>query len=586
MVEEMMDEKKFVQREMNRRDVMRGAAATAAVLGAKNAFAGMLPSGNSGGNFGVDVMRSPDAVEIFLGLRERTRFAMQPRGGKWIVSDAAGGGAEMQYEVNAGLATASLLCPGAAAQRVHLRWNGLLREDLLVLGDAWERSYGDLQWQTLQPTRVLPWYCAVQDGPSSTGAGATHGFGVAIGAASFAFWQVDERGISLWLDVRNGGNGVQLGNRKLTMATVVTHSSVGNNSFAAVKQLCVKMADAGGVPRREKPLLIYGSNDWYYAYGKSSEADILRDADLMQELAPMRGARPFTVVDEGYANNKLFGDMASVAEKIRARNVRPGLWIRPLRADATSSKSWLMPAARGGRRPDNEPAYDPTNPEGLEAALAVVRQAAAWGYELIKHDFTTYDLLGQWGFAMGASPAMDGWNFYDGTRTSAQIIRDFYVAMRKTAGAEKIILGCNTVLHLGAGIFDTQRTGDDVSGRDWSRTRKMGVNTLAFRQPQHNIFHVNDPDCVPLSAKIPWTLTEQWLRVVAGSGTALIISPEASSVGAEQKAALRNAFAELAAGGATAEPTDWMETITPEAWRRNGKTVRYNWTEPEGASPF
>ena len=38
----------------------------------------------------------------------------------------------------------------------------------------------------------------------------TVGMGVKTGAASFAFWQVDPSGISLWLGIRNGGNGVQL----------------------------------------------------------------------------------------------------------------------------------------------------------------------------------------------------------------------------------------------------------------------------------------------------------------------------------------------------------------------------------------
>ena len=30
-----------------------------------------------------------------------------------------------------------------------------------------------------------------------------------------------------------------------------------------------------------------------------------------------------------------------------------------------------------------------------------MREATGWGYEMVKHDFSTYDLLGQWGFEMG-----------------------------------------------------------------------------------------------------------------------------------------------------------------------------------------
>ena len=45
---------------------------------------------------------------------------------------------------------------------------------------------------------------------------------------------------------------------------------------------------------------IYGSNDWYYAYGQNTHDGILRDADLVASLAPAGGIRPFTVIDDGY----------------------------------------------------------------------------------------------------------------------------------------------------------------------------------------------------------------------------------------------------------------------------------------------
>ena len=57
--------------------------------------------------------------------------------------------------------------------------------------------------------------------------------------------------------------------------------------------------------------------------------------------------------------------------------------------------------------------------------------------------------------------------------------------------------GCNTIGHLSVGLFDASRTGDDVSGREWERTRRMGVNTLAYRLPQHKTFFQLDADCVP-----------------------------------------------------------------------------------------
>ncbi len=107
---------------------------------------------------------------------------------------------------------------------------------------------------------------------------------------------------------------------------------------------------------------------------------------------------------------------------------------------------------------------------------------------MIKHDFSTSDLCGRWGFEMGDAMTADGWAFADRSRTTAEIIIDHYRSIREAAGDDVVVLGCNTIGHLSAGIFEISRVGDDTSGQEWARTRKMGVNTLAFRLPQHGAF--------------------------------------------------------------------------------------------------
>ena len=42
---------------------------------------------------------------------------------------------------------------------------------------------------------------------------------------------------------------------------------------------------------------VYGSNDWYYAYGKNSAEQTLRDADLLAETSSGHAVRPFAVID-------------------------------------------------------------------------------------------------------------------------------------------------------------------------------------------------------------------------------------------------------------------------------------------------
>src|SRR5206468_2079773 len=88
----------------------------------------------------------------------------------------------------------------------------------------------------------------------------------------------------------------------------------------------------------------------------------------------------------------------------------------------------------------------------------------------------------------------EGWSSAsDPGRTTAEVIDGLYRTIRAAAG-EMLVIGCNTVSHLSAGHFEMCRVGDDTSGTDWSRTRKMGVNTLAFRGPQHGAFYIADAD--------------------------------------------------------------------------------------------
>ena len=216
-----------------------------------------------------------------------------------------------------------------------------------------------------------------------------------------------------------------------------------------------------------------------------------------------------------------------------------------------------------------------------------MRQAVDWGYQMVKHDFSTYDLLGQWGFEMGPQPTLPGWSLADRTRTNAEVLADLYALLRDEAGPRTLIDGCNTVGHLGQGVFDLQRTGDDTSGRHWERTRRMGVNTAAFRLPQNGTFFVQDPDLIPITEALPWELSRQWLDLVARSGQTTLISAAPSvREGTAQRAAIREAFQVAAGGGLGARPLDWMETTAPARWRADHQDRRYDWTEPGGVSAF
>jgi alpha-galactosidase len=553
-----------------------GTAAVASLGAASGVLTASAQSerGTSHASAFINLLREPDMVTAFTGIE--TAIPLTRAAQHWkahsIDVEISPIGAELPIHLSA---------PQDSLTHLHIRWSEPVVSSLLCMGDAWERSYGDLAWRSLVPDRPLPWYFATYDGTT------IDGYGVKTGAKALCFWQLDPEGISLWLDVSNGGGGVNLGERQLLAATVVTRKGEpGENPIAAVRKLCQRMCD------KPRPSIgpIYGSNDWYYAYGKSSEELILQDADLVASLRPVHAPKPFTVIDDGWTVKAKFPDMTKLAAEIQRRGVRPGIWLRPLIAPKDASPSLLLPAARFGERTGraSELHFDPTITEALQVVTERVTALRAWGYELLKHDYSTYDLLGQWGSEMGPRPTLPGWSFHDRTKTNAEIIRDFYQAIRNAVGAEMLIIGCNTIGHLATGIMDIQRSGDDTSGRVWDRTRRMGVNTLAFRLPQHETFFTVDADCVAITPAVPWEKTRQWLDVVARSKTALFISPERAAVGPEQKKALAEAFAVATARGEPATPVDWFRNTTPESWSdgTNKSEKRYRWCAPEGADPF
>jgi alpha-galactosidase len=484
--------------------------------------------------------------------------------------------------------TVRVRSPKTALHRLRLRWLGRTAGGLSYLGDAWERSYGDLGWRPLEPERILPWYFLATSGTQIAACG------VKTNPAAFCFWQVDPDGVSVWLDVRNGGTGVQLGKRELSAAMIVQSSYTNVSSFDAVRQFCRMLCDKPRMPASP----VYGGNNWYYAYGKSSADDIRRDSERIASWSPASGHnRPFMVIDDGWQPNATAGswnrgapqfpDMAKLSGAMRRIGVRAGIWTRPLFTKEDVPENWRLQSPNARKQWDEHrgATLDPTIPAVINRVEEDMRRLAGWGYELIKHDFSTYDLMGRWGFAMDTAITDAGWSFADRSRTNAEIIRSLYETIREGAG-EVMITGCNTVGHLGAGLFEMQRTGDDTSGRDWNRTRKMGVNTLEFRAPQHGAFFAVDADCVGLTNQVPWHYNRQWLDLLARSGVPLFVSTAPNAVGPEQRSAIRAAFEMASVAQPLGEPLDWNNSTEPERWRLHGKPITYDWFGADGVSPF
>lgn len=469
---------------------------------------------------------------------------------------------------------------------IKLRWNNLSWDkNVRFLGDAWERGYGDMEWKGMNPNRFMPWYfCAKSEAKSIC-------YGVKVRPSAMCFWQVDSLGMTLFLDVRCGGSGVNLKGRVIKLADVIACEMRDCTSFEAMQEFCGQMCEDPILPKYP----VYGSNNWYYAYGKSSESEILADCDYILNLTKDIENKPYMVIDDCWQEhhrlneynggpwtkgNEKFPDMKALAEKLVQKGVRPGIWVRLLlNEDENIKNEWRL---------SHNNCIDPTNPEALNYIKEDIKRICNWGYTLIKHDFSTFDLFGKWGFQMSPLVTDDGWHFYDDSLTSAEVVKLLYKAILdasvEASNGETLILGCNTIGHLGAGYMHINRTGDDTSGVDWERTRFMGVNTLAFRLPQHGKFYEIDADCVGIDGGISWSMNKQWADVLAQSRTPLFISVRPNILDETEKQELHEILKVASKQEHHVIPVDWEETTCPEHWQDKDHDIdcKYQWFEETG----
>lgn len=540
----------------------------------------------------MKVIRFPDAISVrcsgeWFSLAGSTEI--------WKLEDL-----QVKLQLNGEVLSLFVDASRRELEFIKCSWKQAYPATSKFLADQWERSYGDLDWETpsftsaptagtapAAPAMVKrsPWYLLISDGV------LTQAYGVKTGANSFCSWQISPEALELLMDTNSGGAGVLLGERTLHAADIITTESLnGENAWHTDIRFCKMMCPNPRLPA--KP--VYGINDWYFAYGNNSRDLILEHTRTMASLVNNPSNPPFSVIDMGWSvkpaktedeycwgddftqGNDKFGDMSVIAEEIKSLGMRPGLWTRPLLANAQDKPSMLIPI-RSDQKDLKERYLDPTIPENLRRIGNMISLYENWGYHLVKHDYTSYDFFGRWGFEMNDAMTVPGWHFQDRSITNAEIILFLYRTIR-AASLDMYLIGCNTFSHLSAGIFELNRIGDDTSGNEWSRTLKMGVNTLGFRLPQHNTFYAADGDCVGLTTKIPWEKNKQWLRLLAESSAPLFISAQPEALGAEQKQYIRDAFRAAGKIQPLAEPIDWMTNPRPEQWKLNGERVTFYWT--------
>src|SRR5882757_1617783 len=104
---------------------------------------------------------------------EDETIELKPAGALWSSG-------EMSVSIENGAVAVS--SPRKRLLRLRLHWPHAFSKTHRYLGDAWERSYGDLGWRPLEPERIFPWYFLASGNSSVTA------YGVKTNPAAFCLW--------------------------------------------------------------------------------------------------------------------------------------------------------------------------------------------------------------------------------------------------------------------------------------------------------------------------------------------------------------------------------------------------------------
>lgn len=469
----------------------------------------------------IDILRQPDSA---VGATDASPFRFEER--------ACGPCSDVKYtyEIRGNSARITVYPSGSPVKYLKLRFRGDLSFAESVYGEQWERvgmGY-NAEWRSIAPYRGLPWFCYIK------GDNRYACYGVKTGPDCFPFWQVDSHGITLFLNLCIGNDGTDLKEPLIACEVVQYVSDEGADAYLTAQKFSKMMCDSPLLPKEQ----IFGVNNWYWAYGKISRESVLRETDYLMKMCEGTKQRPYMIIDDGWQYNRThidggsyiggpwefpnshFGNMAEMADEIHAKGAKCGIWFRPaLTLGEIPEEARLARASIGGL------ILDPTQPYTLERVEADAARLRSWGYDVIKHDFTTIDIVGVTAF----SADKHHYNFvprdrifHNKTKTTATVIKDFYKAIQRGAGDADVI-GCNTISHLTAGIHSTYRTGNDTSGRSFALTHHQGVNSV-MRLPHNDAFYRVDPDCAAFTEKVDADINLDYLEMCAITGMTTLAS--------------------------------------------------------------
>ena len=281
----------------------------------------------------------------------------------------------------------------------------------------------------------------------------------------------------------------------------------------------------------------------WYCFGPKVTAQ-----DVLDNLAAMERDYPdlrFVQIDDGY--QPTMGDwldtgpgfggkpVQDILREIKSRGREPAIWVAPFIASPNSKilrdrPDWFvkgddgkpMPSDRvmfGGWRLGPWYVLDGTHPEvqaHLEGLFRTMKDE--WKVEYFKLDAIF------WGM-------MHGGRFHDPKATRVEAYRRGMQAIRRGAGDDAYILGCNHPIWPSLGLIDGSRSSLDIE-RNWRSVSRTGRENL-LRGWQNGRLWWNDPDTL-VQTGLPENEARFHATLVYATGGAMLAGDDLSRLPKER----------------------------------------------------
>jgi alpha-galactosidase len=256
-------------------------------------------------------------------------------------------------------------------------------------------------------------------------------------------------------------------------------------------------------PRLKWPTLPTGWCSWYCYWADVTAEKIRANLAAFREHLP--GIR-YIQIDDGYQpqmgdwlepTDKFKEGVEQVVREIRDAGFEPAIWVAPFIASSESKlfkdhPDWFVKDEQGNPLPSSKVTFggwrqgpwymlDGTHPEAQAYLEHVFRTMRGWGCTYFKLDATMW----------GALPAGVR---HDRSATSVEAYRRGMDAVRRGAGPDAFILGCNQAYWPSLGTIHGSRTSYDIN-RDFKTFARVARQNL-MRNWMNDRLWWNDPDCL------------------------------------------------------------------------------------------